>query len=58
MLINAVGLWGVGLAGGYLLGLTAIVDLGWLGIATPLGTPGFWIAAIAGMKTLHDLSKI
>lgn len=46
---NAVGLWGVGLAGGYALGLTDAFDLRWAGIATPLGTPGFWVAAVAGM---------
>ncbi|MCC6868510.1 MAG: MATE family efflux transporter, partial [Burkholderiales bacterium] len=48
LLCNAVGLWGVGLAGGYALGLTDAIDLRWLGRATPLGTPGFWVAAVAG----------
>jgi len=46
---NAIGLWGVGLAGGYVLGLTPAIDLGWLGVRTPLGVPGFWIAAVVGM---------
>lgn len=46
---NIVGLWGVGLAGGYALGLTSWIDLRWLGFATPLGAPGFWVAAVAGM---------
>ncbi len=45
---NAVGLWGVGLAGGYALGLTDAIDLRGIGVATPLGTPGFWVAAVAG----------
>ena len=48
-LIGVVGLWGVGLAGGYVVGLTETVDLSWLRLATPLGTPGFWAGAIAGM---------
>lgn len=48
LLCNAVGLWGVGLAGGYTLGLTGAIDLRWAGMATPLGTPGFWMAAVAG----------
>jgi hypothetical protein len=39
----------VGLAGGYAIGLTGALDLRPLGIVTPLGTPGFWIGAIAGM---------
>ncbi|MBM3345610.1 MAG: MATE family efflux transporter [Betaproteobacteria bacterium] len=49
LLVNAAGLWGVGLAGGYVLGLTDVVNLPALGLATPLGVPGFWVAAIAGM---------
>lgn len=49
LVINAAGLWGVGLAGGYVLGLTDFVDLRLFGLVTPLGVPGFWMAAIAGM---------
>ncbi len=49
MLINVGGLWGVGLAGGYLIGLTGVLDLSAVGLATPLGVPGFWAAAAAGM---------
>lgn len=49
LVCNAVGLWGVGLAGGYVLGLTPAIDLAWLDTSTPLGVPGFWIAAVAGM---------
>jgi len=49
LICNALGLWGVGLAGGYVLGLTDLVDLGGLGLSTPLGVRGFWIAAVLGM---------
>ncbi len=49
LLINATGLWGVGLLGGYALGLTDTIHLGALGLVTPLGVPGFWAAAIIGM---------
>ena len=49
LLMNAVGLWGFGLAGGYAIGLTDAVNLVAIGLRTPLGVPGFWAAAIAGM---------
>ncbi len=49
LLINAAGLWCVGLTGGYVIGLTRAVDLSALGLVTPLGVQGFWAAAIAGM---------
>ena len=42
MVIYTIALWGVGLAGGYLLGLTAIV-------VQPMGAAGFWTAAIASL---------
>lgn len=42
MVIYAVALWGVGLGGGYLLGLTD-----W--IARPSGAAGFWLAAILSL---------
>ena len=42
LLANVTGLWGVGLAGGYLIGLTGSLDLSWAGLVTPLGAPGFW----------------
>jgi len=48
-LVNVVGLWAVGLGGGYVIGLTDVLPLSALGLATPLGVPGFWIGAIAGM---------
>jgi len=49
MLVNIGGLWGVGLAGGYVIGLTNAIDLSAIGLATPLGAPGFWAGATAGM---------
>ncbi|RLJ68161.1 MATE family efflux transporter [Sulfurisoma sediminicola] len=42
MIVYAASLWGVGLAGGYVLGLTD-----WLG--PPRGAAGFWIAATASL---------
>jgi MATE family multidrug resistance protein len=42
MLVYAVGLWALGLGGGYALGLTD-----WLG--APRGAAGFWMAGIAGI---------
>lgn len=48
MVIYGVGLWCVGLAGGYALGLTD-VDVGWLGLSTPMGAQGLWTGAIMGM---------
>lgn len=50
MIIYTVALWGVGLAGGYALGLTAIdIGLQAFGLTPPLGAAGFWIAAIASL---------
>jgi MATE family multidrug resistance protein len=49
LVVNALGLWGVGLAGGYLIGLTDALPLGAIGLPAPLGVPGFWAAAITGM---------
>jgi multidrug resistance protein, MATE family len=54
MLIYAVALWGVGLGGGYAIGLTS-VDLAWLGLRTPLGAQGFWLAAIASLVLASSL---
>ncbi len=42
MVIYAVALWGVGLGGGYLLGLTDV-------FGPPRGAAGFWIAAVASL---------
>ena len=57
MLIYAVALWGVGLGGGYVIGLTS-VDLAWMGISTPLGAPGFWLAAIASLMLASSLVTV
>ena len=54
MVIYAVALWGVGLGGGYAIGLTA-VDLSWFGIPTPWGARGFWLAAIASLALAASL---
>ncbi len=48
-LVNIVGLWAVGLGGGYVIGLTDLLPLSVPGLAVPLGVPGFWIGAIVGM---------
>jgi MATE family multidrug resistance protein len=48
MLVYAVALWGVGLAGGYALGL-GHVDVGALATLTPMGARGFWLAAAASL---------
>jgi multidrug resistance protein, MATE family len=44
LLINALGMWLIGLGGGVVIGLTDAIGFG-----TPLGVRGFWIAAIVGM---------
>ena len=48
-LINVVGLWIIGLAGGYVVALTPRLSMPALHLATPLGARGFWIGAIVGM---------
>lgn len=48
MLTYAVALWGVGLGGGYALGLGQL-DFAGLGERTPMGAQGFWIAATASL---------
>jgi multidrug resistance protein, MATE family len=45
MVIYAFALWGIGLPGGVLLGLYGVAAFG----MAPLGVPGFWVAAIAGL---------
>jgi MATE family multidrug resistance protein len=63
MVVYTVSLWGMGLGGGYVLGLTDWVDLQAVGLATPLGASGFWIAAIlsvlcaGGIVTLYWLRE-
>ena len=48
MAIYAIALWGVGLGGGYVLGLRG-VEFTLLGLDGPMGAPGFWTAAIASL---------
>lgn len=54
MFFNAFALWGVGLGGGYLIALTP-VDLAWLGVATPMGPKGFWVAAVCALVLANTL---
>ena len=49
LIINAAGMWFVGLAGGFVIGLTDVLGLSAFGLHTPLGVRGFWIAAVVGM---------
>jgi MATE family multidrug resistance protein len=49
MAISAVSLWGIGLAGGYVIGLSNAVDLSRFAMHAPLGARGFWAAATAGL---------
>jgi MATE family multidrug resistance protein len=49
LIVNAMGMWLVGLAGGYVIALTDAGTLPVVGLVTPLGARGFWIGAIAGM---------
>lgn len=49
MLIYGVTLWGVGLGGGYALGIAG------LGVAAPMAARGFWLAAVIGMALAATL---
>ena len=49
MLVYTVALWGIGLGGGYALGLEGIAFAGALGLATPMGAAGFWLAGVASL---------
>ena len=51
MLIYATMLWGLGLGGGFLLGLTDT-------LVPALGAPGFWIAAIASLWLVAGMVTI
>jgi MATE family multidrug resistance protein len=42
MVIYAISLWGIGLGGGYLLGLTST-------FGSPRGAAGFWLAATVSL---------
>jgi MATE family multidrug resistance protein len=47
--VYTVALWGIGLGGGYLLGLTELRDADALGLATPMGAAGFWLAGVLSL---------
>ena len=49
MLVYTVALWGVGLGGGYALGLEEVSVAGTLGLRTPMGAAGFWLAGVASL---------
>lgn len=49
MLVYTVALWGIGLGGGYFLGLTRIEAALALGLATPMGAAGFWLAGVLSL---------
>lgn len=49
MLVYTVALWGIGLGGGYALGLTRLAGADILGLATPMGVTGFWLAGVASL---------
>jgi MATE family multidrug resistance protein len=49
MVVYTGALWGIGLGGGYLMGLTHFEPAGWLGLNTPMGAGGFWFAAILSL---------
>lgn len=48
MVVYALALWGVGLGGGYVIGLSH-VEASWLPFETPLGARGFWLAGILSL---------
>ena len=49
MLVYTVALWGIGLGGGYALGLEGVPIANALGLATPMGAAGFWLAGVASL---------
>lgn len=49
MLVYTVALWGIGLGGGYGLGLTRFEAAGALGLSTPMGAAGFWLAGVVSL---------
>jgi len=51
MVVFAVALWGVGLAGGYALGLTDV-------FGPPRGAPGFWLAALTSLALAGGLVTV
>jgi len=49
MLVYTLALWGIGLGGGYALGLRRIESADALGLATPMGAAGFWLAGVVSL---------
>ncbi|HKA43879.1 MAG TPA: MATE family efflux transporter [Burkholderiales bacterium] len=49
MFVYTLALWGIGLGGGYALGLEEIAGAKALGLATPMGAAGFWLAGVASV---------
>jgi MATE family multidrug resistance protein len=49
MLVYTVALWGLGLGGGYVLGLTRLGAASGFGLATPMGAAGFWLAGVLSL---------
>jgi multidrug resistance protein, MATE family len=49
MVVYTGALWGIGLGGGYLVGLTNLRAADALGLATPMGAAGFWLAAVVSL---------
>jgi MATE family, multidrug efflux pump len=49
MLVYTIALWGIGLGGGYALGLERVAAADALGLATPMGAAGFWLAGVASV---------
>jgi MATE family multidrug resistance protein len=49
MLVYTVALWGIGLGGGYALGLEKVSLAGSLGLSTPMGAAGFWLAGVTSL---------
>ena len=58
MLIYATALWGLGLGGGYVLGLTTLAGPLPGGLVPPLGAPGFWLAAIGSLGVAGGLVTV
>jgi MATE family multidrug resistance protein len=52
MLVFGVALWGVGLGGGYAIGIAGV------GVPAPLAASGFWLAAVAGMALAAALITV
>jgi len=49
MLVYTIALWGIGLGGGYALGLEEVSLAGAFGLSTPMGAAGFWLAGVASL---------